>query len=74
VVFYGDSITEQRLYHNLRRDFVLTRYPQLNVRLVNSGWAARTRPAATAGSADVRLTRDVLPYKPTVMNRDAGDE
>jgi len=48
VVFYGDSITEQRLYTTFVETFVLTRYPQLNVRFVNSGWVARTLPAATA--------------------------
>src|ERR1017187_6970491 len=41
VVFYGDSITEQRLYTAFVETFVLTRYPQLNVRFVNAGWGDR---------------------------------
>jgi lysophospholipase L1-like esterase len=67
VLFYGDSITEQRLYTTFVETFVLTRYPQLNVRFVNSAWGGENAPGGNGGSADVRLTRDVLPYKPTVM-------
>ena len=67
VLFYGDSITEQRLYTTFVETFVSTRYPQLNVRFVNSGWGGENAPGGNGGSADVRLTRDVLPYKPTVM-------
>ena len=67
LLFYGDSITEQRLYTTFVETFVLTRYPQLNVRFVNSAWGGENAPGGNGGSADVRLTRDVLPYKPTVM-------
>ena len=38
VVFYGDSITEQRLYTLFAEAFVVTRYPELNVKFVHSGW------------------------------------
>jgi hypothetical protein len=37
VVFYGDSITAQRLYSRFVEDFVLTRYPQLHVTFWNAG-------------------------------------
>jgi len=67
VLFYGDSITEQRLYTTFVETYVLTRYPQLNVRFVNSGWGGENAPGGNGGPADLRLTRDVLPYKPTVM-------
>jgi lysophospholipase L1-like esterase len=67
VVFYGDSITEQRLYTTFVETFVLTRYPQLHVKFVNAGWGGENAPGGNGGSADVRLTRDVIPYKPTVM-------
>jgi len=67
VVFYGDSITEQRLYTTFVETFVLTRYPQIHVRFVNAGWGGENAPGGNGGSADVRLTRDVIPYKPTVM-------
>jgi len=49
VVFYGDSITEQRLYTT----FVET----LRDRVTGGG----------GGPIDVRLKRDVIAYKPTVM-------
>jgi lysophospholipase L1-like esterase len=67
VVFYGDSITEQRLYTTFVETFVLTRYPQLHVRFVNAGWGGENAPGGNGGSADVRLARDVIPFKPTVM-------
>ena len=67
VVFYGDSITEQRLYTTFVETFVITRYPQLHVRFVNAGWGGENAPGGNGGSADVRLPRDVIPYKPTVM-------
>jgi len=49
VVFYGDSITEQRLYTTFVETFVLTRYPQLNVRFVNSGWGRETVAGGDGG-------------------------
>jgi len=67
VVFYGDSITEQRLYTTFVETFVLTRYPRLHLRFVNAGWGGENAPGGNGGSADVRLNRDVIPYKPTVM-------
>ena len=67
VLFYGDSITEQRLYTTFVETFVVTRYPQLNVRFVNSAWGGENAPGGNGGPAGLRLTRDVLPYKPTVM-------
>lgn len=67
VLFYGDSITEQRLYTTFVETFVFTRYPRLNVHFVNAGWGGENATGGNGGSADTRLTRDVLPYKPTVM-------
>jgi lysophospholipase L1-like esterase len=67
VVFYGDSITEQRLYTTFVETFVLTRYPQLNVRFVNSGWGRETVAGGDGGPVDLRLTRDVVYHKATVM-------
>jgi lysophospholipase L1-like esterase len=67
LVFYGDSITEQRLYTTFVETFVLTRYPKLNIHFVNAGWGGENAPGGNGGSADTRLTRDVIPYKPTAM-------
>jgi lysophospholipase L1-like esterase len=67
VLFYGDSITEQRLYTTFVETFVLTRYPHLHLRFVNAGWGGENAPGGNGGIADVRLMRDAIPYKPTVM-------
>jgi lysophospholipase L1-like esterase len=67
VVFYGDSITDQRLYTVLTEAFVLTRYPKLNATFVHSGWGGDKVTGGGGGPIDVRLQRDVLAYNPTVM-------
>src|SRR5437588_1416481 len=67
VVFYGDSITDQRLYTTFAETFVLTRFPQWNVSFVHSGWGGDRVTGGGGGPIDLRLERDVLVYKPTVM-------
>lgn len=67
VVFYGDSITQQRLYTMLTELYSVTRYPKLNVRFVHSGWGGDRVTGGGGGPIDVRLERDVLSYHPTVM-------
>ena len=67
VVFYGDSITDQRLYTTYVETFVVTRYPKLPVRFVHSGWGGDRVTGGGGGPIDDRLKRDVLTYKPTVM-------
>ncbi len=67
VVFYGDSITAQRLYTRFVEDFVLTRYPQLDVRFVNAGVPGDTVSGGYAGTMAERVQRDVAPLHPTVI-------
>jgi lysophospholipase L1-like esterase len=67
VVFYGDSITEQRLYTTFAETYVLTRFPQLKVNFVHSGVGGDRVTGGWAGEIDLRLNRDVFAYKPTVM-------
>ena len=67
VVFYGDSITDQRLYTTFVETFIVTRYPKLPVRFVHSGWGGDRVTGGGGGRIDSRLERDVLAYKPTVM-------
>lgn len=67
VVFYGDSITDQRLYTTFVETFVVTRYPKLPVRFVHSGWGGDRVSGGGGGPIDKRLERDVVAYKPTVM-------
>ncbi len=67
IVFYGDSITEQRLYTTFVETFVLTRFPQLRMNFVHSGVGGDRVTGGWAGEIDLRLNRDVFAYKPTVM-------
>jgi lysophospholipase L1-like esterase len=67
VVFYGDSITDQRLYTTFAETYVVTRFPRTNVSFVHSGWGGDRVTGGGGGPVDVRLWRDVLPYNPTVV-------
>ncbi len=67
VVFYGDSITDQRLYTTFTETYVVTRFPKLDVTFVHSGWGGDRVTGGGGGPIDVRLKRDVFAYKPTVM-------
>jgi lysophospholipase L1-like esterase len=67
VVFYGDSITDQRLYTMLTELYSVTRYPKLNIRFVHSGWGGDKVSGGGGGPIDTRLERDVVTYHPTVM-------
>jgi lysophospholipase L1-like esterase len=62
VVFFGDSITEQRLWTRYVAQCVRCRYPERDVRFFNAGWGGDT---ARGGRA--RLARDVLELKPSVV-------
>jgi lysophospholipase L1-like esterase len=66
VVFYGDSITEQGRYTAFIENYVVTRFPGLNVRFVNSGWAGDWIVGGGGGKVDQRLARDVVAEKATV--------
>jgi lysophospholipase L1-like esterase len=67
VVFFGDSITDQRLYTMLTELYAVTRYPDVKARFIHSGWGGDRVTGGGGGPIDVRLQRDVLAYKPTVM-------
>jgi lysophospholipase L1-like esterase len=67
VVFYGDSITDQRLYTTFVETFVVTRFPKMNVKFVHSGWGGDRVTGGGGGPVDRRLWRDVFAYKPTVV-------
>jgi lysophospholipase L1-like esterase len=66
VIFYGDSITEQGHYTAFIENYVVTRFPDLNVRFVNSGWAGDWIVGGGGGKVDQRLARDVVAEKATV--------
>ena len=67
VVFYGDSITAQRLYTTSIETYVATRFPQLDVRFFTAGWDGDRVTGGFGGGIDVRLRRDVFAHRPTVM-------
>jgi lysophospholipase L1-like esterase len=67
VVFYGDSITDQRLYTTFAETFVRTRYPNLKIAFTHSGWGGDKVGGGAGGPIDMRLARDVFPYNPTVV-------
>lgn len=67
VVFYGDSITDQRLYTTFVETFVLTRFPSMKVDFIHSGWGGDRVDGGGGGPIDLRLERDVFAYNPTVV-------
>ncbi|WP_263351900.1 SGNH/GDSL hydrolase family protein [Acidicapsa acidisoli] len=67
VVFYGDSITEQRYYTQDVDVYTVTRFPHMQVQFFNAGVGGDRVSGGSAGSIDTRLPRDVFPQKPTVV-------
>jgi lysophospholipase L1-like esterase len=67
VVFYGDSITAQNGYTRFVEDFVLTRYPKMNIMFFNAGNGGDRVTGGGIGPIDVRLERDVIAVNPTVV-------
>ena len=67
VCFYGYSITAQRYYTTDVETYVLTHYPKLKVKFVNSGIGGDRVTGGWAGPIDLRLKRDVFPFKPNVI-------
>lgn len=67
VVFYGDSITEQRLYTSDVEEFVLTRFPGSKISFTQAGVGGDRVSGGHAGPIDLRLERDLFAYRPTVV-------
>ena len=67
VVFYGDSITDQRLYTTFVETYVVTRFPTEHFTFIHSGWGGDRVTGGGGGPVDLRLERDVFAYRPTVM-------
>jgi lysophospholipase L1-like esterase len=67
VVLYGDSITDQRLYSTLIEEYVLTRFPTWKIQWTQSGVGGDKVSGGAAGPIDLRVQRDILPYRPNVV-------
>lgn len=67
VLFYGDSITDQRLYTRDVEMYTRTRFPDLDVLFTNSGVGGDSVVGGARGTITPRLERDVFPFKPTVI-------
>jgi lysophospholipase L1-like esterase len=67
VVFYGDSITNQRLYTVFTEAYVLTRFPHIHVTFVHSGSSGDRVSGGANGPIDLRLERDVFAHHATVI-------
>jgi lysophospholipase L1-like esterase len=67
VVFYGDSITEQRLYSSDIENYILTRFPSYRVEFVQSGVGGDRTRGGARGPIDLRLHRDIFEHNPTVV-------
>ena len=67
VVFYGDSITEQRYFTQWVEDYTVTRFPHMQVQFYNAGVGGDRVTGGSGGPIDERLARDVFPLKPSVV-------
>jgi lysophospholipase L1-like esterase len=67
VVFYGDSITEQRYYTTDVEEYVVTRFPTGQYAFFNAGVGGDRVSGGWAGPVDLRLQKDVFANHPTVV-------
>lgn len=72
VIFYGDSITEPRLYTSFVESYVLTRFPHDRIEFRNSAWGGERTDGGRGGPINLRLRRDVIAHRPTVFVLDLG--
>ncbi len=67
VLFYGDSITEQRYYPVAVESYVRTRFPNLDVKFRNSAVGGARVTGNWTAPVDLSLSRDVFPFKPDIV-------
>ena len=67
VVFYGDSITEQRYYTGWVEVYAATRFPRMPIQFFSVGVGGDRVTGGGGGPIDERLARDLFPLKPTVV-------
>ena len=67
MVFYGDSITQDGGYASFAEEYCRSRFPTWDLRFYNSGVGGDTVAGGGSGEIGVRLERDVIRLKPTVV-------
>jgi lysophospholipase L1-like esterase len=67
VVFYGDSITQNGDYARIVETYARSRFPEWKLHFYNAGVGGDTVQGGEAGNIAVRLERDVIRLKPTVV-------
>lgn len=67
IAFYGDSITEQRLYTKFVEQYVRTRFPDWKTSFHNAGVGGDKVSGGWAGPIDERLDRDIFAWHPDVV-------
>ena len=67
VVFYGDSITQDGGYASFVEAYCRSRFPTWDLRFYNSGVGGDTVKGGGSGEIGLRLERDVIRLKPTVV-------
>ncbi len=67
VVFYGDSITQNGGYTRLVEAYARSRFPAWDLRFYNAGVGGDTTKGGGSGDVGLRLERDVISLKPTVV-------
>ncbi len=67
VLFYGDSITEQRYWPVAIETYVRTRFPDLRVKFRNSAVGGAMVTGNWTAPVDLSLKRDVFPFKPNIV-------
>jgi lysophospholipase L1-like esterase len=67
VAFYGDSITQDGGYGRLVEQYVRTRFPKWDIRFYNVGVGGDTVRGGWGGETSIRLSRDLISLKPTVV-------
>jgi len=67
VVFYGDSITQDGGYAAVVEAYCRDRFPTWDLRFYNSGVGGDTVKGGGSGEIGVRIDRDVIRLRPTVV-------
>lgn len=74
ILFFGDSITQAGAYVRYVHAYLLTRFPDRDIRVVNHGISSETISGTSEADHDprrpdatLRIRRDVIDWKPTIL-------